>query len=135
MSRRRFIVAGALGAGAAVLAVAGGVTARSLRSSPSGFSALFGDRTAAVAALGRRALGSGTVGADPAALVAALPAGIDLVSGPQAPLDVVDPARFAEGLESAVAEELAAGELVEVDGFLLTPTEAAVSAACALGPR
>lgn len=135
MSRRRFIVAGALGAGAAVLAVAGGVTARSLRSTPSGFSALFGDRTAAVAALGRRALGSGTVGADPAALVAALPAGIDLVSGPQAPLDVVDPARFAEGLESAVAEELAAGELVEVDGFLLTPTEAAVSAACALGPR
>lgn len=135
LSRRRFIAAGVVGASVAVLAVAGGVTARSLRSSPSGFSALFGERTEAVADLGRRAIGSGVVSADPATLVASLPVGVALVEGPQAPLDVVDPAGFAAGLADAVAAELAAGDLLVVDGFPLTPSEAATCAACALGPR
>lgn len=134
VTRRRFLV-GVVVAGTAVVVASGGVTARSLLASPSGFSALFGERTAAVAALGRSAIGAGVASADPAALVAVLPAGVELVTGRQAPIDVVDPAGLVDGLEAAVAGELAAGELVEVDDFLLTPTEAALAAACALGPR
>jgi hypothetical protein len=133
-SRRRFLAVGVAG-GAAALAVAGGVTARSQGTSPSGFGALFGDRTAAVAELGRSAIDSGAVSADPATLVASLPAGAALVDGRHAPLDVTEPDRFAAGLAAAVAAELAAGELVWVDGFPLTPTEAATCAGCAVGPR
>jgi len=133
-SRRRFLAVGVAG-GAAALAVGGGVAARSQDSSPSGFGALFGDRTSFVAELGRRAIDSGVVSADPASLVAILPAGAAVVDGRQAPLDVTEPDRFAAGLTAAVAAELAAGELVWVDGFPLTPTEAATAAACALGPR
>ena len=133
-SRRRFLAAGVAG-GAAALVVAGGVTARSQGTSPSGFGALFGERTAAVASLGRRAIDAGVVSADPATLVASLPPGAALVEGPQAPLDVTEADRFAAGLAAAVAAELAVGDLVWVDGFPLTPTEAATCAACAVGPR
>ena len=131
LSRRRFLVAGV--AGTAARAVGAGVGVWSTRSADrpvTGFAALVGDRTSAVAGLGRLAVDSSAASGDPEVVLAALPAGAGLVGGASGSLDVTDPAGFAGSLSEVVAAELAAGELVVVGGFPLTPTEATLAAAC-----
>ena len=136
LSRRRFLVAGVVGA-AGLVALGGAVAARSRSSAPpaaelwsSGFAVLFGDREPLVAALGQRAIDDGVAPGSARALLALLPAGV--TAGADDTIELDDPARFAAGLAAATSAELAEGSLVVVDGFPLTPTEAATCAACAL---
>lgn len=131
LSRRRFLVAGV--AGAVGLVVAGGAAARSRQSAPSGFEAFFGERTSAVAALGDAVIDAGAAPTATAALLAVLPVGITVEGS--GVLDLTDARAFVAGFEAAVADELAVGDLELVGGFPLTPTEAAVAAACALARR
>lgn len=126
-SRRRFLLAGGAAAAGLVL-VAGGVTARSRWATPSGFEAFFGDRSAAVAALGGQAIEAGAAPGEANALVPLLPAGTSVTGS--GGVDITDPAVFADALATTTAAELGAGEVVFVGGFPLTPTEAAVCAAC-----
>jgi len=136
LTRRRFLAVGAVGA-VGVVAVAGGVWSRAAGRDPSPFVAVFGERTPAVEALGRAAIGAGVVPDDPTAVADRLPPGTVVArsSGPTGDFEVPDPAALVGGVQTASAGELAVGDLVVVEGYPLTPTEAALCAACAMAVR
>lgn len=111
IGRRAFLALSAGAIGAAVLGCFGG--------DHPDLAVLFDDEAAAaVAALGGRALEEGAVADAGVAYERLGVTGSDL-----------DEAAFVEGFRAQVASELAAGDLVPVAGYLLTPTEAALAVA------
>ena len=139
IDRRRFL----LGAGitGVVTAVAGGVAlsarqedAATAGGEPGSLAAFFGASSAAVRNLGERALADPGTGLTPDGVVDAFPTTGASASVSQGSLDVevTDPRAFAAAITAQSAAEAAAGALVFVAGFPLTPTEVAVATATAL---
>jgi len=142
IDRRRFL----LGAGiTGVVAVAAGGVALSARQEgaataggePGSLAAFFGSTSAAVRTVGEQALADPGTALTPGDVAAALATTGASASVGQGWLDVevTDPQGFAAAITTQSAAEAAAGALVFVAGFPLTPTEIAVATATALTSR
>jgi hypothetical protein len=95
------------------------------------FAVVFGTRTAAVDAFGAGvATWEPLAGVAPEALLAMVPSvGLEaVVVGERVQATLTDPAAFMGAWEAQRAAEVAAGEFLAAEGFLLTPTEAALAA-------
>lgn len=126
LSRRGFLALGAGGLAAAALVV---VRPWDLDGGSKPLADLFGEQRAAVAAMGGSALVAGVV-ADRDDALAVLPASgrrSERTSNGSVVL-IDDRSAFVAAYDRQVAAELAAGSLVFVEGYPLTPTEAALAA-------
>lgn len=135
VGRRRFMALGGVAVASVVVGSAAAVVSGCGTANTTGMMSLFGSRTAAVRAVGVKALDDGPLaGGSPDEVAAMLPTeGINVsVDGTRLVVDMVDPVAFAAASSEQSAAELAAGSLQPVAGYLLTPTEMAMAAAVAL---